>query len=236
MAAAFKKFWNRCAERRPLSTISLTNGAMGATGDILAQFLVPETKPTLSNSNTFSTADADTGSNEMSNARQLVATYNPWRTVRFFVYGCMFGPVAYKWYSFLDRRFPFPKPTSMAILSSRKQSQLASKKTSIIKRVSMDQLLFAPPAISAFFVIMGTMEGKSTDEIHASFRERYFKALVGNYILWPAAQLVNFGLVPLVYQVPFASAVSIVWSMYLSWCNRGGQPNPDRHTTLRNGM
>ncbi|KAL3200002.1 hypothetical protein MRX96_013393 [Rhipicephalus microplus] len=37
------------------------------------------------------------------------------------------------------------------------------------------------------------------------------------YMLWPAAQLINFSLVPLNYRVPFASCVALVWNTYLAW-------------------
>ncbi|KAJ1801181.1 hypothetical protein LPJ59_000505 [Coemansia sp. RSA 2399] len=195
MAGAFMRFWSGCAERQPLVTIALTNGAMGATGDVLAQCLFPASGP----------------SNGPSNGSK----FNPWRTVRFFAYGCMFGPVAFKWYSFLNRRFPFPNASTAAQrLSAHKPTSSA-----IIKRVAVDQIVFAPVAIAAFFTVMGAMEGKGAAEIRSSLRERYSKALVGNYMLWPWSQLINFGLVPLVYQVPFASLVSVVWNMYLSWVN-----------------
>ncbi|KAJ1666950.1 Glutaminyl-tRNA synthetase [Coemansia sp. RSA 1646] len=103
--------------------------------------------------------------------------------------------------------------------TSHRSADSVAKQKAIIKRVSIDQIAFAPVAIAAFFTVMGAMEGKSASEIRNSLCDRYPKALVGNYMLWPWSQLINFGLVPLVYQVPFASMVSVFWNMYLSWVN-----------------
>ncbi|KAJ1734605.1 hypothetical protein LPJ61_000987 [Coemansia biformis] len=173
------KLWNRCAERRPLLTLSLTNGAMAGVGDAIAQRLAPAPAP----------------------------AYDPWRTARFVTYGCLFGPVAFRWYSLLDRKFPLPAATAAAA---------TARALAIGKRVAADQVAFAPVAVAAFFAVMGALEQRTPAEIGASFREKYPAALAGNYVLWPAAQLVNFSLVPLVYRVPFSSLVSIVWNTYLS--------------------
>lgn len=189
----FGTAWNRWASRRPLLTLALTNGAMGGAGDIIAQSL------------TMNTATKEDGA--------FNRRYDPWRTVRFFVYGCAFAPVAFKWYSYLDRRFP------VASISTASKSGAAAKTMAVCKRVAVDQIAFAPVAIAAFFTAMGIMEGKSAKELEASLRARYPEALVGNYVLWPAAQLVNFGLVPLIYRVPFSSLVSVAWNTYLSWVN-----------------
>ncbi|KAJ2595888.1 hypothetical protein H4R99_005152 [Coemansia sp. RSA 1722] len=199
---SFAGFWNRCAARRPLLTISLTNGAMGAAGDILAQTLVPQQQQT-------------SGSTSQSTP-SVAVQYNPWRTLRFFAYGCMFGPVAYRWYGFLDRRFP------MSAVRGKMAATLG-------KRVAADQIAFAPVAIAAFFAVMGTMEGKNLSELKTGFRERYPEALAGNYVLWPAAQMLNFSIVPLIYRVPFSSLVSIVWNTYLSIVNgRKGVPSEQK--------
>ncbi|KAJ1722087.1 hypothetical protein LPJ53_003456 [Coemansia erecta] len=198
--------WNRCAARSPLVTLSLTNGVMGATGDIVAQCLVPRFQ-------TFSDAQA--------NPRDRPA-YDPWRTLRFFAYGCIFGPVAYKWYSLLDRRFPLP----MLVAGKASRAHSTAKALAVGKRMAADQVVFAPVAIATFFAVMGTMEGKSVDEVRSGLRDRYPQALAGNYVLWPAAQLINFSLVPLIYRVPFSSLVSIAWNTYLSIVN--GRKPEDR--------
>ncbi|KAJ2706557.1 hypothetical protein H4R19_004997 [Coemansia spiralis] len=180
---ALVQLWNLCAARRPLLTQSLTNGTMAGAGDALAQCLAP--------------AEA----------------YDPWRTARFAAFGCLFGPVAFRWYSLLDRTFP--------LAAARPRAR------AIGKRVAADQIAFAPVAVAAFFGVMGALELKTPGEIGTSFRDKYPAALAGNYVLWPAAQAVNFGVVPLVYRVPFSGLVSVVWNTYLSLVNSRRHVEPD---------
>jgi protein Mpv17 len=40
-----------------------------------------------------------------------------------------------------------------------------------------------------------------------------------NFALWIPAQIVNFSLVPLNYQVLFGNVVALLWNVYLSWVN-----------------
>jgi len=44
-----------------------------------------------------------------------------------------------------------------------------------------------------------------------------------NYILWPAVQMINFRLIPLKFQLPFASSWGILWGMYLSLTNSAAE-------------
>jgi len=37
-----------------------------------------------------------------------------------------------------------------------------------------------------------------------------------NYMVWPAAQVVNFAFVPVAWQVIYVSAVSLVWGVVLA--------------------
>lgn len=41
-------------------------------------------------------------------------------------------------------------------------------------------------------------------------------ALIANWYLWPAAQLVNFTVVPLDQRILYVNAVSIAWTAYIS--------------------
>ncbi|KAE8209963.1 hypothetical protein CF327_g6113 [Tilletia walkeri] len=87
------------------------------------------------------------------------------------------------------------------------------------KRVAIDQGLFAPFGLAMFVLSMGIMEGRSFSGIKDKFSDMYFPALIANWQLWPAVQLVNFRFVPLRYRVPFTSSIGILWTLYLSLLN-----------------
>lgn len=46
--------------------------------------------------------------------------------------------------------------------------------------------------------------------------QMYKPALLANWQVWPAIQLINFRFVPLRFRVPFTSACGIAWTLYLS--------------------
>lgn len=66
----------------------------------------------------------------------------------------------------------------------------------------MDQLLFAPIGISAFFTFMTLAEGGGKKHIVKKFQDIYIPTLRANYMLWPAVQMLNFRVMPLQFQIP----------------------------------
>jgi protein Mpv17 len=114
--------------------------------------------------------------------------------------GCVFGPAATTWYKILQRHVN---------VAGRPNATIAA-------RVAADQLVFAPVFIGVFLSSMALLEGGSP---RAKLRRSYKDALTANYMLWPAAQGVNFKLVPLEHRVLFVNVVSIGWNCYLSYLN-----------------
>ncbi|KIH89476.1 protein Mpv17 [Sporothrix brasiliensis 5110] len=138
-------------------------------------------------------------------AQQLVERRGPtghdsMRTGRMALYGgAVFGPAAATWYGILQRH---------VVLSTPRKTMLA--------RVAADQGVFAPVFIGVFLSSMAVLEGGSPQE---KLEKNYKNALTANYMLWPAAQMVNFSLVPLEHRVLFVNLVSIGWNSYLSYLN-----------------
>ncbi|KAJ2719354.1 hypothetical protein GGI07_005266 [Coemansia sp. Benny D115] len=177
---------------------------------------------------------------------QAIPGYDPLQTLRFFVYGASFVPISFRWHSFLNARFPIASTsTSTAAATSASKASKAAvtptgagansggaiagqtaveqsgrqKLAMVLKRVAVDQTVFAPFATGAFVFGMGLLEGLSPAELAERARTQYMDILLAGYALWPAAQLVNFSLVPLAYRVPFGSTVSLFWNTYLGWKN-----------------
>ncbi|KAI7824531.1 hypothetical protein BX661DRAFT_185488, partial [Kickxella alabastrina] len=134
MAALFRA-WTSLASERPLLTLTVTNGALGGIGDLLAQHI------------------------ESRNAHHRFH-WDHRRTLRFIAWGSLCAPLFHKWYLFLNRKIPLPL-------------QLAGKTSfamAVGKRVSMDQLIYAPLGIAGFFVAMNFMEGKGWESAKRRLR------------------------------------------------------------------
>jgi len=126
---------------------------------------------------------------------------NVYRTVKFGSLGLfLVGPGLGVWYKILDRYVVFSKPTYRAL-----------------GKMAVDQVIFAPIFLYNFLWINGLTSFKSVDEVKKEVKKTYFPILVTNYKVWPAVQLLNFGLVPPNLRIAFVQTVAIFWNTYLSW-------------------
>lgn len=116
------------------------------------------------------------------------------------------GPALRYWYGFLDK-------------------YVGSKgKTVVLKKVFVDQVVFAPTFLLFFLGAIGTLQGKSWESLKSDIKENYPDVLITNYYIWPCVQLINFYYVPLQYQVLIVQSVALFWNTYLSW-----KTNRNRH-------
>ncbi|KAI8801368.1 hypothetical protein BJ742DRAFT_34558 [Cladochytrium replicatum] len=126
------------------------------------------------------------------------------RTARQTSYGLIVaGPSCAAWYRFLE-----------------KYVVTRSRGSTLIARVAMDQLVFAPTFIATFFTVMGFLERRPWPSIRDGLVQTFPNALINNYKVWPAVQLANFMLVPLNYRLLVVNTVATGWNSYLSVANR----------------
>ncbi|KAK6633264.1 hypothetical protein RUM44_003865 [Polyplax serrata] len=90
-------------------------------------------------------------------------------------------------------------------------------KFTALKKVTVDQLMFAPAFLVVIMTVVSAVQGNSVREINDKIALDYTDVLISNYKLWPAVQLLNFYMVPLNYQVLTVQIVAIFWNTYLSW-------------------
>ena len=121
------------------------------------------------------------------------------RNLKMTTIGLGVGPLLHYWYGLLGRYIVASTPTKTAIY-----------------QLAFDQILFAPVTIAGFFWVYGIIDRKSSEEIYKHFENNFMDALKMNYIIWPAANFINFRFVPQSYRVLFAGAVSLVWNSFLS--------------------
>eukprot|EP01091_Cochliopodium_minus_P016726 TRINITY_DN634_c0_g1_i1.p1 TRINITY_DN634_c0_g1~~TRINITY_DN634_c0_g1_i1.p1 ORF type:complete len:205 (+),score=63.50 TRINITY_DN634_c0_g1_i1:66-680(+) len=126
-------------------------------------------------------------------------TYDFGRTLRFGTFGTLFvGPVMHKWYAVLQKLFP------------------ADNMSSAVKKLMMDQVIFAPFIVASFFTGITLLEGQGFGEVKKKFQNSYLEAMKMNYFIWPAAQSITFTVIPYNLRVPWVSCVSLVWNTVLS--------------------
>jgi len=95
------------------------------------------------------------------------------------------APATHYWYGFLNRMVPFQPAVSKFVTSA--------------KRVILDQLMFAPIFIPAFFAALGGLEGKGIEEIKSKVAADTYPTYLTNLGVWVPAQLINFRVVPAQY-------------------------------------
>ena len=92
-----------------------------------------------------------------------------------------------------------------------------STTSSVLQRLALDQGLFAPAFTPTFMFAVRVLENpQEAPRALASVRDDWWPAVTANWKLWIPAQLVNFAVVPLHWQVLFANGVALVWNTYLS--------------------
>lgn len=129
------------------------------------------------------------------------ATLNISRVLKKAAFGFFIvGPAMVNWYRLLSR------------IQSDKRPVLA-----LVGRVALDQTIWAPVAVAAFFVANNVMDGQgSLLQIRQKLKQVYVETLLANWQLWPAVQLLNFHFVPVNYQAIVVSSVALGWNAFLS--------------------
>lgn len=125
------------------------------------------------------------------------------RTGKAAAYGIIWAPIGDRWYKFLGR--------------------IGGGKTGVVpvlKKVAVDQLVFAPVVgIPLYFTVMGILNGKLPAEIRVQLVTKWRDTLLANWMVWPWAQMANFYVVPVHYQLGASTVVGVGWNSYLSWKN-----------------
>ncbi|XP_032877286.1 protein Mpv17 isoform X2 [Amblyraja radiata] len=75
----------------------------------------------------------------------------------------------------------------------------------------------APCFLAGFIVVTGFLGGLSREKIYLKLENNYTNALMSNYTIWPAVQLLNFYFIPLKNRLAVVQIVALLWNTYLSW-------------------
>jgi protein Mpv17 len=141
------RFYSTNYQNHPSITLAFTNAGLAITSDSLAQSI------SLLRSKNESSQQFDVS-----------------RLGRFTIYGFSIAPLVNKWFTFLDKKYPFN-------LDVKKQNVLFNKNNlikqnqMIFKRVLLDQIFFAPFGLCLFFGGISVLEGRNFKGIKEKFDE-----------------------------------------------------------------
>eukprot|EP00928_Gymnodinium_smaydae_P025748 TRINITY_DN20416_c0_g2_i1.p1 TRINITY_DN20416_c0_g2~~TRINITY_DN20416_c0_g2_i1.p1 ORF type:complete len:181 (-),score=15.65 TRINITY_DN20416_c0_g2_i1:93-635(-) len=123
------------------------------------------------------------------------------RACRMGAFGGLFiGPVFHNWFRILDWAVP---------------ASLGATQATVAK-VVIDQSCMAPAVMSSFFIFVGTLSGQSWQYTTEKLRRDFWPTLYTNWMVWPAAQAVNFYAVPINLRVLWLTGVQFCFNIYLS--------------------
>lgn len=95
--------------------------------------------------------------------------------------------------------------------------------TAALKKMLLDQGVWAPFFIALFFSLSDSLDGKSFQEIKSKLEVAYVPALKVNWMIWPFVQLANFYVIPLQHRIMVVNFVALFWNMYLAWATHQGE-------------
>ena len=178
-------------QERPILTKSLTSGLLSFSADFICQ------RWEIQRANNKETNVDKANSN-------TVVSFDWLRASRFtFLGAALVAPVLHVWYGFLARFIPGPLMVDA------------------MKRLLLDQLLFAPAFIPIFFTANLVLEGRP-ELIKEKIERDLWRTVFTNYAVWIPAQFVNFSVIRPTLQVLFSNFVGFFWNIYFSYAaNRG---------------
>ncbi|RYP02961.1 hypothetical protein DL764_005487 [Monosporascus ibericus] len=215
IAARLTARFNSYYDERPVLTMMVTNAILGGIADTVAQTITSVRQRALRKPGGISKDDSVaieiheldrkwSDRELIPDSKQLPPPFDFERLTRFMAYGFAMAPVQFKWFSFLSRAFPITKEHAFM---------------PAVKRMTFDQLIFAPFGIACFFTAMTVAEGGGRRAVAHKLRDMYVPTLKANFMVWPAVQMINFRLMPVQFQLPFVSTVGIAWTAFLSLSN-----------------
>jgi len=121
------------------------------------------------------------------------------RTYNMSVSGATIGVICHYWYNYLDKRLP---GKTLKI---------------VVKKLTVDQLLFSPFLIAVFFGTVGLLEHSSKDEVMEEIKSKAWRLYAAEWVIWPPAQIINFYILPTRFRVLYDNTISLGYDVYTSY-------------------
>ncbi|PVH82773.1 hypothetical protein DL98DRAFT_488080 [Cadophora sp. DSE1049] len=129
--------------------------------------------------------------------------YDYKRTLRALVISAGSSIPNYKWFMFLNGHFNY-----------------TSKTLSLVTKVTVNQIVFAPSFNTYFFGMQSFLSGDSLPAVWERIKQTVPTSVVNSCKLWPAVTAFSFTFIDPQYRSIFAGVIAIGWQTYLSFLNR----------------
>ncbi|KAF9208285.1 hypothetical protein BGZ59_010715 [Podila verticillata] len=229
-------YYNRQFQSHPMLTICTTNTFLAGISDSLTQtYLTPHShdQAKIKVKDKDKDKDKDNWHQEQSivggEGNEILqgssSSFDYPRLARFMFYNFSVAPLIHTWFTVLDKRFPIPLGTK-ALPSShvtRFAPRLLTTMAPGLKRMVVDQALFAPFGLALMFSSLTLLEGGN----FADVKEKLDKARRKN-----TTETENNSAQNMSIMLPFVSLVGIAWNAFLSLTNSRGQVIHQEHPAL----
>jgi len=108
------------------------------------------------------------------------------------------GPCNHAWYTMLDKMLP------------------GKAKATVVKKILLDQTMAAPFFACSFFLGMGVVEQQPIENSISELKAKFWPVMKADWAVWPAAQAINFYLLPPQVRVIYVGFVTLCWNAFLS--------------------
>lgn len=228
-STSYLRRYERAAQNHPLATKCATCLVGFAIGDVVAQSISrPPSVPITTDGITIRQASMFDG-------------IDPLRTVRMALFGALIAApqmhVFFHWLEkvrmahcnleqsgvnivleFLSKAVPDQYSCMLYRAMSDLQFIMPKNPThpvAVASKVAADQLINSPIGTMTFFAWTQSLRG-TPDRIPAEVSEKLVPTTLAGWRLWPAAQAVNFFLIPIQYRIIFINIVAVGWTCMLS--------------------
>jgi len=193
----------------------LTSSAIMGAGDIIGQKLFPspeaggeaeEEEPKQGVQALFVSLPFLKAAEEKPLKEAAVAAFDPKRTGDFALVGAIIAAPIDSWYAFLGR-LDF--------------AALLPGVPSLVGKVMLDQLMWAPFCLASVFGLLAGLQGDGMAGWKEKMRTTWGKTVLSNWVLWIPAQTLNFLVIPPQLQLLYANLVGLGWNVYLSKVSQG---------------
>ncbi|GMR30430.1 hypothetical protein PMAYCL1PPCAC_00625, partial [Pristionchus mayeri] len=141
--------------------------------------------------------------------KRSLKDYDALRTARFVVLaGGIIAPCLNRWFVVLEKIRSGPV------------------KLVPLKRLAVDQTLFAPGFNAFVLVCLRVLEGYTPSDAVDACKRDWFGIWTTSIKFWPVVNLFNFYLVPLQMRVVFVQFAALFWNSYLSFATQKKLPHP----------